>query len=596
MTVYKPPLRDIRFVLDHVVDLATVSSWPGFEHVDPDLTRGVLEEAGRFMSRVIAPLDRQGDLEGATHHSDGSVTLPASFRSAYAGFVEAGWNAVKSPVEYGGHGFPAVVAIAVQEMLTSSCMAFSLCPMLTQGGALLVEQYGSEDHKSVYLEKLVSGAWSGAMVLSEPQAGTDLGAIRTRAEPQDDGTWRISGTKIFITWGEHDLTENIVHFVLARTADSPPGTRGLSVFMVPKFLPDSEGRPGIKNDVTCVSIEHKIGINASPTCVLAFGERDGAVGYLLGNEHDGLKTMFTMMNDARLHVAAEGLGISERALQLAGAFASSRVQGRAIGSSEGAGSPIIDHPDVRRNMLTIRSHTEAMRGLLYDNAARFDAERHHPDPAAAKRAGDIGRLLTPMAKAWCTDVGVDMASLGIQIHGGMGYVEETGAAQLWRDARIGPIYEGTNGVQAIDLVTRKLPTGGGSAVHAYLDEIEEVAQSAAAVGLTGMADNLATAREALATATAWLLDARQPTDRLAGATPYLRMFGMVAGARYLTAAAVAAHRLKDKGDPDGYLAAKIGTAAFYTGHILPTAQALLPAVTAGAASLETAGGSATLVP
>jgi alkylation response protein AidB-like acyl-CoA dehydrogenase len=596
MDDYRPPLADIRFVLDNIVGLETVCSWPGFEHVDPDLTYGILQEAGRFAAERIAPLNRPGDVEGAAHHEDGSVTLPAGFREAYASFVIAGWNAVKANVDHGGHGFPSVVGAAVQEMMSSACTAFSLCPMLTQGAVALLDEYGSEEQKATYLENLTSGLWAGTMVLTESQAGSNLGAVRTRAEPEADGSWRIFGTKIFITWGEHDLAENIIHFILARTPDSPPGTKGLSLFIVPKYLPDSEGRPGAHNDLNCMSIEHKIGIHASPTCVMAFGDDNGAIGYLLGKEHQGMKVMFTMMNEARLQVGGQGLAASEQVLQQAGAFAQSRRQGRAAKWSSGGDSPIIDHPDVRRMMLTIRSYTEAMRALLYDNATRYDAERHHPDLQAAKRAGAIARLLTPVSKAWCTDIGVEVASLGIQIHGGMGYVEETGAAQMWRDSRIGPIYEGTNGIQAIDLVMRKLPAGAGTAALAYLDEVALLARTASSAGLAPAAENLAAAHGTLVTATEWLLAAPDPADRLAGASPYLRMFGTVAGGRYLTSGALAAVRLTERdGDPSGFYAAKIATATFYTGQLLPLAHALLPAVTAGAASLENAGASATIV-
>ena len=426
MSDYRPPLRDIRFTLDHIARLDEIVGWAGFEHVTPEVTERILDEAGRFMADIVAPLDRIGDIEGATRHPDGSVTLPDGFRDAYSRYVAGQWNAVKSPAEYGGHGFPEVMGLAVQEMLTGACMAFSLCPMLTQSAALLVERHGSDEQKAGYLPNLISGRWTGTMVLSEPQAGSDLGAVRTRAEPHQDGTWRINGSKIFITWGEHDLAENIIHFVLARAPDSPPGTRGLSLFMVPKFLPTPDGKPGVRNEVECVSIEHKVGIHASPTCVMSFGQDVGATGYLLGNLHQGIRAMFTMMNDARLNVGLEGLGTTERVLQQAGDFASERRQGRAPAGVDAV--PIVEHPDVRRMLATIRAHSEAMRGLLYDNAARFDAEHHHGDPDHASRAGAVGRLLTPVSKAWCTDLAVEMASLGIQVHGGMGYVEETGAA------------------------------------------------------------------------------------------------------------------------------------------------------------------------
>jgi alkylation response protein AidB-like acyl-CoA dehydrogenase len=578
----------MRFVLDHIADLETIASWPGFEHVDSDLTHGILEEAGRFMADLIAPLNRAGDEEGATLHDDGTVTLPEGFKEAYAQYVAAGWNGVKSTMEYGGHGFPIVVGTAVQEMLTTASMAFSLCPMLTQSAVLAMERYASEEQKAVYLEKLISGQWAGTMVLSEAEAGSDLGALRAKALPQDDGSWRLFGTKIFITWGEHDLAENIVHLVLARAPDAPPGTKGISLFIVPKFLPTAAGDPGERNDVRCVSIEHKIGIHASPTCVLSFGDEDGAVAYLVGELHQGMRAMFTMMNDARLHVGVEGLGISERSYQQALAFAGERRQGRAVGAPRDQASPIIDHPDVQRMLLTMRSSIEAMRALLYDNAARLDAGERHPDETARERAAAVGRLLTPVSKGWCTDLGVELTSLGIQIHGGMGYVEETGSAQLWRDSRIAPIYEGTNGIQAIDLVLRKLPQEGGAVIRAYLDEVELVAMQASAMGgdLASIGENLAAAHAVLVGATEWLLAAPDVSDRLAGATPYLRMFGTVAGGRYLAASAVAAQRLIEAGSVDRFATDKIATARFYSRQLLPQAAGLLPAVTAGAADLD----------
>ena len=590
MNDYRPPLEDIRFVLDHVVGLDTIAEWPGFEHVEADLTHGILEEAGRFMADLIAPLNRIGDTEGATRHTDGSVTLPEGFKEAYAQYVAAGWNGVKASVEYGGHGFPIVVGTAVQEMLTTANMAFALCPMLTHSAILALERYASDEQKATYLEKLTSGRWTGTMVLTESEAGSDLGAIRTKAVPRDDGTWRIFGSKIFITWGEHDLAENIIHLVLARAPDGPPGTKGVSIFIVPKYLPAPDGAPGERNDVKCVSLEHKIGIHASPTCVLTFGEESGAVGYLLGEVHQGMRAMFTMMNDARLHVGVEGLGISERAYQMALASANERRQGHAVGAPRDEPSLIIEHPDVQRMLLTMRSSIEAMRSLIYDNAARLDGGEHHPNDQQRRRAAAVGRLLTPVSKAWSTDLGVELTSLGIQIHGGMGYVEETGAAQLWRDSRIAPIYEGTNGIQAIDLVVRKLTQEGGAVVRAYLDEIETVALEAEAGGgdIASIGENLTAALSALRGATEWLLAAPDVEDRLAGASPYLRMFGIVAGGRYLAASAVAAKRLMDTDAGNGFLADKVATARFYARQLLPQAAGLLPAVTSGAADLETA--------
>jgi alkylation response protein AidB-like acyl-CoA dehydrogenase len=583
MTVYRAPLRDIGFLFEHVFDLAGICELPGFEHVDPGIVPGILEEAARFMEQVVAPTNTIGDSLGAVRHDDGSVTLPPEIRDAYAKYVAAGWNAVKGAAEYGGHQFPGLVALAVQEMMTTANMALSLNPMLTASTILALEQHGSEEQKAQYLEKLISGEWTGTMVLTEPQAGSDVGAITARAEPGDDGAWLLTGNKIFITWGEHNVAENIIHLVLARTPGAPPGTKGISLFLVPKFLLAVDGSPGDRNDITCVSLEHKIGIHASPTCVLAFGEAGGATGYLVGEEHQGMRAMFTMMNDARLKVGLEGLAVSERAFQHALEYAGERTQGAAPGEAPGTSSPIVDHPDVRRMLLTMKANTEAMRALMYATAAALDVSRHHPDPDVAAAAGGRAALLTPLAKAWGSDLGVEMTSLGIQVFGGMGYVEESGAGQLWRDSRIAPIYEGTNGIQAIDLVMRKLPMSGGTVIGTFLTDMEQVA-----AGLQLMAPTrssgviLAEAIAVVAGTTAWLNDAQDPADRLAGATPYLRMLGTVAGGHYLGASALAAMQAGDDGP---FLNEKVQTARFYMEQIVPQAAGLRPAVEAGAAAL-----------
>ena len=588
MTDYRPPIDDIRSALD-LIGLRKITSWPDYEHVNTDVTNEIIEEAGRFMAEVIAPLDHLGVTHGAVHRN-GKVSHPPEFRTAYKQYVDAGWNAVKSPTKYGGHGFPIAVNVAVQEMLTSACISFSLCPMLTQSAALLVQKSASSSLKDIYLKKLVSGKWAGTMALTEPQAGSDIGSITTRAEPQSDGTWRIFGTKIFITWGEHDLAENIIHFVIARAPDSPPGVKGISLFLVPKFIPSPDGSVRDQNDLQCVSIEHKIGIHASPTCVMSFGEQEGAIGYIVGEVHNGMAEMFKMMNDARIAIALEGLATGEKAYQQAIRFAVERQQGKAIGSEENVS--ITEHPDIQRMLVTMRSTTAAMRGIIYDTAARLDAAEHHPDPETAQISAAIGRLLTPVAKAWCTDRGIEMASLNIQIHGGMGYIEETGPAQLWRDSRIGPIYEGTNGIQAIDLVMRSLPEKKGAAVNAYLTEIEEVAAEAATSGdlLGQLGESLQEACQTLRTATEWLLEASNPSDQLAGATPYLTMFGTIAGARYLVAAAISVKSSANEQE----IEQKTALANFFVNQIVPGASGLLPAVTAGAASLTSASGHGTL--
>ncbi len=581
MSDYRPPLRELKFVLESTANLDEIISYPVFDHVDKDVALGALDEAGRFFSEVVAPTNRDGDLIGSVRNADGSVAAPESFKKAYEQYVAAGWGAVKSPIEHGGHGFPGVIGLAILEMMTSANMAFSLCPMLTSSAILAINEHGSDEQKALYLAKLISGEWTGTMVLTEPEAGSDVGALRTKAEPNDDGSWAITGTKIFITWGEHDMAENIVHLVLARTPGAPPGTKGISLFIVPKFIPDASGAPGAPNALHCVSIEHKLGIHGSPTCVMAF---EGATGWMVGEENAGMRAMFTMMNDARIHVGLEGVGLAERSYQQALAFATTRHQGRAIGTAPPATSPIIEHPDVRRMLLTMRAYIEGGRALLYDNAAAIDRSHHHPDESQRELAEERAALLTPVGKAFATDLGVEVTSLGIQIHGGMGYVEETGAAQHFRDVRIAPIYEGTNGIQAIDLVMRKLPLRGGEAVRAYVDEIRAADSELRAAGLDSMADRLATAAAALTAATEYLLACDDPNDVLAAATPYCRLFGLVACGYYLARQAVIAAATAEE---DECMAAKLAVAGFYTEQLLPQASGLVPAVEAGAEPLFT---------
>jgi alkylation response protein AidB-like acyl-CoA dehydrogenase len=577
----------MKFVLEHIVNLDAIAGLPGFEHVDQELSFGALDEAGRFMAEVIAPTNRVGDEVGATIDADGAVTLAPEIKHAYEQFVAAGWGAVKSTTEYGGHGFPTAVGIPVMEMLTSANMAFSLCPMLSASAILALDQHGSDELKSVYLEKLISGEWTGTMVLTESEAGSDVGAVRTKADPQDDGTWRIFGNKIFITWGDHDVADNIIHLVLARVPDAPPGTKGISLFIVPKYLVNPDGSLGERNDVVAVSLEHKLGIHSSPTAVMAFGENEGAVGYLVGEPNQGMRYMFTMMNDARLHVGLEGLGIAERAYQQAVDYAKERRQGRAVGTKPPESSPIIDHPDVRRMLMTMKANIEAMRALMYDNAASLDWAENGSDEEARQRGAARAALLTPISKGWGTDLGVELASLGVQVHGGMGFVEETGAAQHYRDARIAPIYEGTNGIQAIDLVLRKLPMAGGAVATGYLDEMAALdAEFEGWDDLASIRINLDDGVALLREATEWLASAADINDRLAGASPYLRMFGIVAGGYYLAMSALVANRLLNNGSAgDRFLEAKVTTARFYAEQILPQAAGLLPSVTRGAESL-----------
>ena len=579
MATYSPPLQDMRFTLEHLVDLPALSKLAPFAQADLETVMGLLGEYGRFVADVLAPLDRVGDTVGARRDpGTGRVTTPPGFVDAYRRYVDAGWGSVPFPVEHGGGGFPWLVAIAMQEMLTSANMGFSLCPLLTQGAIEMLSHHGSEEQQERYLRKMVSGEWTGTMNLTEPEAGSDVGALRTRAVPAADGTWRITGTKIFITYGDHDLTDNIVHLVLARVPDAPPGTRGISCFIVPKFLVGEDGSLGERNAVTCASIEHKMGIHASPTCVLAY---DDAVGYLIGEANAGMRYMFTMMNNARLSVGLEGLAVAEVAYQQALAYARERRQGRAAGAPAGTPSLIIDHADVRRMLMTMRATVEAMRGLLYLHASAVDLQRHAPDEDERVAQRELADLLTPVSKAWCTDMGMDLARLATQVHGGMGYIEETGIAQRERDIRIAAIYEGTNGIQAIDLVGRKLPMGAGAVVERFLRRMEGLDSDLADAGedLATIRASLADALAALREATTWILaHANDPNDALAAATPYLRMFGVTVGGWVMARQALVARRL---GVSEPFLAAKATSARFYCEELLPQARGLLAAVTSG---------------
>ncbi|WP_040847800.1 acyl-CoA dehydrogenase family protein, partial [Nitrospirillum viridazoti] len=470
---YQAPLKEIRFVLNSVVGLDKVAAYPAFEAATPDLVDAVLEEGAKLADNVLAPLNVAGDRQGSKL-TDTGVRTPDGFKDAYRQFVEGGWNSVPFDPDHGGQGLPWTLFVALLETWTSANMSFALGPLLTQGAVELLTAHGSDEQKTLYLEKLISGEWAGTMNLTEPQAGSDVGAVRTRALRQDDGTYRISGQKIFITYGDHDWTDNIVHLVLARTPDAPSGTKGISLFIVPKFLLNADGTPGERNDAYCVGLEHKLGIHASPTAVMSYGDKGACVGYLVGEENRGIEYMFTMMNNARLGVGLQGVSIGDRAYQQALAYAKTRVQSRDV-----AGGPqpvtIIHHPDVRRMLLTMRSKVEAARAIVYFTAASLDGRHHHPDAEAARQAGLLNDLMTPVAKAWSTDIGVEVASLGVQVHGGMGFIEETGAAQYYRDARIAPIYEGTNGIQANDLVFRKLGRDGGATARALFALMAETA-------------------------------------------------------------------------------------------------------------------------
>jgi alkylation response protein AidB-like acyl-CoA dehydrogenase len=588
MDGYRAPLDDIRFTLEHVAPLASLTARPALSHADLDTVAGLLAEAGRFAEEVVAPTNRDGDREGA-RLIDGGVVTPTSFHDAYTRYVASGWGAMQHPEDVGGGGFPLLAALAVKELITSANMAFSLNPLLTTGAVHLLTHHGSEEQRARYLPRMVTGEWAGTMNLTEPQAGSDLGAVTARAEPAADGSYRVTGQKIYITYGDHDLTEQIVHLVLARLPDAPPGTKGISLFIVPKVLVAADGSLGERNDVQVVSLEHKLGIHSSPTCVMAFGERgEGAWAELVGDPHDGMRQMFTMMNDARLGVGLQGLALAERAAQHAEAFARDRLQGRAPGAAPGTASPIIDHPDVRRMLLETRATIDAMRALCYENARAIDLALHGDDDVERRTGQQLADLLTPLSKSWCTDLGVELTSTALQVHGGMGYVEETGVAQHLRDARIAPIYEGTNGIQAIDLVMRKVPVDGGAVVLRLLDELAAVELPAA---MADLAAPLRAAIDVARTVTVELLERHgaRPEDVLAGASAYLRLLATVIATGLVVRGVAAAHSAAEDGELVGHrpgaLAARLLRARLLVTRVLPAVHGLAPVVSAGAEDL-----------
>ena len=568
---FRAPVADIAFALKHGAGFTA----DGLDESDID---AILTEAGRFATDVIAPLNAIGDKHG-TLFRDGRITMPPGWKDAYVAWWRAGWNAVSAPADFGGQALPHAINAACIEMWNCASMAFGIGPVLTMGAVEALAAHGSDELKRIYLAKLTSGEWMGTMQLTEPQAGSDVGALRTKAERAGDGTYRITGQKIFITYGEHELTDNIIHFVLARLPDAPAGNKGISLFLVPKFMVNADGTLGARNDVRAHSIEHKLGIHASPTCTMVYGDQGGAVGYLVGEENRGLACMFTMMNLARLAVGLQGVGIAERATQQAMAYARDRKQGR---------STIIDYPDVKRMLMTMRSLTRAARDICYATAAAIDRSHRARDPAERKTADERAALLTPIAKAFSTDIGIEVASLGVQVHGGMGYIEETGAAQHLRDARIAAIYEGTNGIQALDLVNRKVSLSGGATVRAYIAELRRTVDAVNAVndpafGWTGV--RLADALDSVERATEWLLGEleKNPQAALAGATPYLRLFANAAGGCMLASEALAALRLTD-GEP----AARVAIARFFAENIAVQASGLERTVTESADSVTAA--------
>jgi len=580
---YRAPVADIAFTLKHSAGLKRALDDGLYGDLTEDVVDAVLEEAGKFASTVIAPLNTIGDKHG-TPLRDGAVTMPPGWKEAYTAWSQGGWNGLAGPAEWGGQSLPHALNSACIEMWNSASMAFGIGPVLTMGAIEALDKHGTDALKRKYLQKLTTGEWMGTMQLTEPQAGSDVGALRTKAERAPDGSYRITGSKIFITYGEHDLTDNIIHFVLARLPDAPPGTKGISLLLVPKFFVNDDGTIGARNDVRCHSVEHKLGIHGSPTCTMVYGDKGGAIAWLVGEENRGLNCMFTMMNNARLAVGLQGVAIAERATQQAYAYANERRQGRAGANGS---SPIIAHPDVRRMLLTMRALTRAARAICYVTGAGIDRAQRAGDESARKAGNARASLLTPVAKAFSTDIGAEVASLGVQVHGGMGFIEETGAAQHYRDARIAQIYEGTNGIQAIDLVTRKLPMEGGAVVRRYLDELRRTvtavqARNDPAFGATGARLNGAV--DSLDRATTWLLATldKSPDAALAGATPYLRLFAAAAGGCALAEEALAGIRLSDAD-----AAGRVALARFFAENIAVQASGLETTVTEGADSVST---------
>ncbi|HVY04793.1 MAG TPA: acyl-CoA dehydrogenase [Burkholderiales bacterium] len=589
MSTYSAPIRDMKFAVKELVGLDDIAALPGCEDLTPDVVDAVLEEAGKFASGVLDPLNRPGDVTGAKW-KDTVVTSAPGFADAFKQFAAGGWTGLACDPNYGGQGLPHILSTQTSEMWNSANMSFCLCPMLTAGVVASLMRHGSDEQKDTFLPNLVNGKWTGTMNLTEPQAGSDLSAVRSRAVPEGDH-FRIHGTKIFITWGEHDMAENIIHMVLARTPDAPEGVKGISLFVVPKFLVEADGTVGKRNDVKCVSIEHKLGIHGSPTCVMAYGDGEGAVGYLVGEENRGLEYMFTMMNFARLEVGIEGVAIAERAYQHALEYARTRIQGREIGVKTGERVSIIHHPDVRRMLMSMKSQTEAMRALATLASAQLDKALLHPDKGERAKAQAMFDLLTPVVKGWCTEQSIEIASTGVQVHGGMGFVEETGAAQYLRDARITTIYEGTTGIQANDLVGRKVAYEKGATIRLLIEEMRALDTELAKAGHPGLAvirRSLAEGVAALAEATDWLLATFPGNMKAAsaGAVPFLKLCGTVAGGWQMARAAlIAKSRLDENSEDYDFYRAKLGTARFYAEHVLPLATAYKHEIVHGSSSV-----------
>ena len=587
---YRAPLREMQFVLHELADLKAIQALPGSEEASDDTVAAVLEECARLTGEVISPLNRVGDTD-PPRWADGKVTTSPGFAKAFRAFVEGGWQGVMHPAEHGGQGLPKLVATPCLEMLQSANLAFSLCPLLTDGAIEALLTAGSEALQHRYVPPLIDGRWTGTMNLTEPQAGSDLSLVRTRAEREPGGGYRLFGQKIYITFGEHDLAENIIHLVLARVSDAPAGIKGLSLFVVPKFLPKADGSLGPRNDVYCASIEHKLGIKGSPTAVLIFGDGRGeqgagALAELVGEENRGLETMFIMMNAARFQVGLQGIAVGERAYQQACAYARDRIQSRAVEGSPGPVA-IVEHPDVRRLLMFMRSHVEAARSLAYVAAAHSDLARHHPDHAVRERSQAIYDYLVPVVKGWSTETAIEVTSAGIQVHGGMGFIEDTGAAQHYRDARILSIYEGTTAIQANDLLGRKTVRDGGRTAALLIEQMQATVVALRVAGdadLTAIAAHLAAAAAAHRAAVDYFLRTASTDVRAAYAVsvPYLKLAGLTLGGWQLARAALVAHPRRTGPDPSFHLA-KVATARFFADHVLPTATALLAAIEAGGA-------------
>jgi len=590
MSTYAAPLDDMLFALD-LAGLPEIAALPQFAEATPDLIAAVLEEAGKFGAGVLAPINEVGDREGCHLEPDGTVRLPEGAAEAYAQFVDAGWNSLPFDPEIGGQGLPGVVGVAVNEIWQATNMAWGLCPLLTTGAIEALTAHGTDEQKALYLPKLVSGAWTGTMNLTESQAGSDLAALRCKAEPAPDlgeSLFRITGQKIFITHGDHTMAENICHLVLARLPDAPPGVKGISLFLIPKILVNPDGSLGAKNDVKAVSLEHKLGIHGSPTCVMAFGDEGGAVGTLIGGPNQGLACMFTMMNNARLNIGLQGVGIADRAYQQAAAFAKDRAQGVDVANPKAGNTTIIHHPDVRRMLMTMRAKTEAVRALAYYAAANLDLAKVHPDESRRAAAQARIDLLTPVAKAWSTEVGFEVADLGVQVHGGTGYIEETGAAQHLRDARIARIYEGTNGIQAMDLAGRKVLRDKGAAVASLMADMRatQSEMAGASTDVAALASRFGAALDDLDAATAWLVSHGGAVENQAACMPYLNLFGIAVGGWLMMKGALEANRRLAAGEGNpAFLKAKTITARYFADTVMPFTGAYRAATEAGPDSL-----------